>query len=77
MRLLIAEDDFTSRIVLVDALQKGGHEVTATVNGIEAWQALQQPDPPMLAILDWMMPELGGLEVVRRVRAQPKADRPP
>jgi CheY-like chemotaxis protein len=63
MRILIAEDDFTSRTVLAAVLKKAGHEVTATVNGAEAWQALQQPDAPSLAILDWMMPEIDGLAV--------------
>ena len=76
MRILIAEDDFTSRTVLVGVLEKEGHEVIATVNGAEAWQALQQPDAPALAILDWMMPEMNGLEVVRRVRGLP-TNRPP
>jgi sigma-B regulation protein RsbU (phosphoserine phosphatase) len=76
MKILIAEDDFTSRTVLTAVLKKQGHEVTATVNGAEAWQALQQPDTPKLAILDWMMPEMDGLEVVRRVRAL-QTDRPP
>jgi phosphoserine phosphatase RsbU/P len=76
MRILIAEDDFTSRTVLAGVLNKEGHEVTATVNGAEAWQALQQPDAPPLAILDWMMPEMNGLEVVCRVRALP-TNRPP
>jgi DNA-binding response OmpR family regulator len=76
MHILIAEDDFTSRTVLVGVLKKEGHEVTAMVNGAEAWQALQQPDAPPLAILDWMMPEMNGLEVVRRVRGLP-TNRPP
>jgi phosphoserine phosphatase RsbU/P len=76
MKILIAEDDFTSRTVLTAVLKKQGHEVTATVNGAEAWQALQQPEAPKLAILDWMMPEMDGLEVVRRVRAL-QTDRPP
>jgi phosphoserine phosphatase RsbU/P len=76
MHILIAEDDFTSRTVLVGVLKKEGHEVTATVNGAEAWQALQQPDAPPLAILDWMMPEMNGLEVVRRVRGL-STNRPP
>jgi DNA-binding response OmpR family regulator len=76
MRILIAEDDFTSRTVLAAVLKKAGHEPTATVNGAEAWQALQQPDAPSLAILDWMMPEIDGLEVVRRVRGRP-TNRPP
>lgn len=76
MRILIAEDDLTSRTVLSAVLKKQGHEVTTTVNGAEAWQALQMPDAPTLAILDWMMPEMDGLEVVRRVRTL-QTDRPP
>ena len=68
MKILIAEDDLTSRTVLTAVLTKLGHEVEATVNGVEAWQAMQQLDAPRLAILDWMMPEMDGLEVVRRVR---------
>jgi two-component system, cell cycle response regulator len=70
MRILIAEDDLTSRIVLMGVLKKQGHEVVATVNGMEALTAMQQPDAPRLAILDWMMPELDGVEVCRRIRAQ-------
>lgn len=57
-------------------LRKHNHEVTTAVDGAEAWQAMQQPDAPALAILDWMMPELDGLEVVRRVRAL-ATQRPP
>ena len=76
MRILIAEDDSTSRTVLTAVLKKQGHEVEATVNGVEAWQAMQQPDAPRLAILDWMMSEMDGLEVVRRVRTL-QTDRPP
>lgn len=76
MRILIAEDDLTSRNVLAGILKKDGHEVVITVNGAEAWQVLQQPDAPQLVVLDWMMPEMEGLEVVRRVRAL-WTDRPP
>jgi phosphoserine phosphatase RsbU/P len=76
MRILIADDDFTSRTILSGVLKKEGHEVIPTVNGSEAWDALQQPDAPRLAILDWMMPEMDGLEVLRRVRAL-QTDRPP
>ena len=76
MRILIAEDDTTSRIVLAEVLKKNGHEVVVAVNGAEAWQALQQPDAPRLAILDWIMPEMSGVEVCRHVRAQ-QMDLPP
>jgi two-component system, cell cycle response regulator len=76
MKILIAEDDFTSRAVLSGVLKKGGHEVTITVNGAKAWEALQKPDAPLLIILDWMMPEMDGPEVIRRVRTL-QTDRPP
>jgi sigma-B regulation protein RsbU (phosphoserine phosphatase) len=76
MRILIAEDDFTSRMLLAGVLTKGGHEVTETVDGVDACRVMLLPDAPGLAIIDWMMPGLDGLEVVRRIRAL-KTDRPP
>ena len=76
MRILIADDDATSRLVLAGVLKKNGHEVVVTVDGVEAWAALQQPEAPQLAILDWMMPGLAGVEVCRLVRAVP-TDEPP
>lgn len=74
MRILIAEDDHTSRTVLAGVLKKKGHEVVVTVNGAEAWQVLQQSDAPRLVILDWIMPEMDGLEVLRLIRSL-KTDR--
>ena len=68
MRILIAEDDLTSRRVLALVLKKAGHEVVETTNGAEAWKELQKPDAPKLVILDWMMPKMDGLEVVNCVR---------
>ena len=76
MRILIAEDDFTSRSILTAILTKQNHTVAATVNGSEAWEAMKQPDAPRLAILDWMMPEMDGIEVCRRIRSM-KTDQPP
>ena len=76
MRILIADDDLTSRTMLAGALSKAGHDVTTVADGAEAWRALQQPDAPPLVILDWMMPGMDGPEVVRRVRAVP-SERPP
>ena len=76
MRILIAEDDFTSRTVLVALLKKYGHEVVETVTGAAAWDALQLPDAPRLVILDWLMPEMDGLDVLRLVRAK-QSDQPP
>lgn len=76
MRILIAEDDPTSRAVLWGVLQKSGYDVVETCDGAAAWAALQQPAAPALAILDWMMPAMDGLEVVRRVRARTTSQPP-
>ena len=68
MKVLIAEDDSVSRRVLAATLAKFGYEVVVAADGAEAWAALQREDAPHLAILDWMMPEIDGVELCRRVR---------
>jgi CheY-like chemotaxis protein len=70
MRILIAEDDRVSRHVLLTMLLKWGYDVVAVQNGAQALEALQKPDAPHVALLDWMMPELDGFEVVQRIRRQ-------
>lgn len=69
MKILIAEDDFTSRTILAGVLKNHGHEVVETANGLDAWNTMLLPDAPKLVILDWMMPEMDGLEVCRRLRS--------
>ena len=71
MRVLIAEDDPVSRRLLQAALVKWGYEVIVTANGKEAWDALQAPDAPSLLVLDWLMPEVDGVEVCREARNTP------
>ena len=68
MRILIAEDDPVSCRVLEAMLHKWEHEVVTTTDGIQAWDTLQSEEAPRLAILDWMMPGMDGVEVCRRVR---------
>ena len=68
MKTLIAEDDPVSRVFLELSLIKWGYEVVVTCDGSEAWEALQREAPP-IAILDWMMPGIDGVEVCRRARA--------
>jgi diguanylate cyclase (GGDEF)-like protein len=70
VKILIAEDDPVSSRVLATTLIKWGHEVVVTGTGLEAWDALQKEDAPLLAILDWMMPGMNGVEVCRRVRQE-------
>ena len=71
MRILIAEDDPISCRVLESTLKKWGYEVEVTRDGQEAWEKLQAPDAPRLAVVDWMMPGLAGPDVCKNVRAMP------
>ena len=68
MRILIADDSIVSRHLLDATLRKWGYEVVVACDGNEAWHILQAEDPPRIAILDWVMPGLTGIEVCRRVR---------
>lgn len=68
-RVLIAEDDPVSRIVLERTLRGWGHDVVVTADGTQAWDELKKEDAPSLAVLDWMMPGIEGPELCRRVRA--------
>jgi two-component system cell cycle response regulator len=67
-RVLIAEDDAMSRKILQSWLENWGYEVTVAENGAIAWSILQQEHPPELLILDWVMPEIDGMELCRRIR---------
>jgi DNA-binding response OmpR family regulator len=68
VKILIAEDDLTSRRILQAILSKWEYEVTATSDGLEALKALQVENSPPLAIVDWMMPGMDGVEFCRRIR---------
>jgi diguanylate cyclase (GGDEF)-like protein len=73
MKILIAEDDPVSCRVLTTNLKAWGHEIVVTNNGNDALQALQRDDAPMLAILDWMMPGLTGVEICHRLKTESHA----
>ena len=70
MKILVAEDNAFYRHMLVSTLTEWGYETVAAVDGDEAWEILRKDSAPKLAILDWVMPKMDGLEVCRRVRAQ-------
>lgn len=67
-KILVADDDLTSRLILSSTLKKFGYEPIVVANGKSALEALQGDDALTLAILDWMMPEMDGIEVVRAVK---------
>jgi diguanylate cyclase (GGDEF)-like protein len=68
MRVLIADDDDVLRHILEATLAKWGYDVVVARNGLEAWRLLQGSDAPKLAILDWIMPGMDGVEVCREIR---------
>lgn len=68
MKILVAEDDKVSRFVLTTKLKKMGHEVIATEDGATAWESFRS-EHPLLVITDWMMPNVDGLELCRRIRS--------
>ena len=69
MRVLIAEDESISRRILESQLGKWGYEVVSARSGAEAWEILQAKGSPSLAILDWQMPEMDGIEATGLIRA--------
>jgi len=69
MKILLADDDHVSRLLMQRMLQSNGYDVITAENGREALQQLSRNDSPRLALLDWMMPELDGLDVCREIRA--------
>ena len=69
MGMLIAEDDELDRDLLVAALRQLGHEPQVTSSGSQAWDVVRQDPDVSMIITDWMMPEMDGLELCRRVRA--------
>ncbi len=72
MKILVAEDQAVSRHILVANLRKWGYDVTAVEDGTQAWEALQPEDAPRLAILDWLMPGMDGIEICRHIRQSPQ-----
>jgi len=68
MKILIAEDEAVSRMTLQQALRTWGHEIVSVENGADAWTVLQEADAPRIALVDWMMPGLDGVELCRCLR---------
>lgn len=69
MKILLADDDEISRRIIASFLARFGYESLVVQNGAEAWEVLQSPQAPPLAICDWMMPRMTGPEVCARLRA--------
>ncbi len=68
LQVLVADDEPVSRTVVGAMLKKNGYAVSFAPDGAEAWDVLNGPNPPSLALLDWEMPGLQGPEIVERIR---------
>src|SRR6185436_17739285 len=68
MKVLVADDEAVSQRMLEASMRKWGYDVVTAKDGLEALQILQQPDAPNLAVLDWMMPGLDGVQLCREIR---------
>lgn len=71
MRALIADDDRGTAAILAKALKRWSRHLIVAHDGNTAWAALRSDRPPSLAIIDWMMPGIDGLELCRRIRRDP------
>ena len=76
MKILVADDDALIRRLLLALLTKLGHEVVPAEDGKAALRVFEEPGPPVLAILDWVMPGLNGVEVCKKIRATNLKPRP-
>jgi len=68
MRVLVAEDGMMMRRILVRALEGWKYEVTEVENGAQAWEAFEA-EPFRMVLTDWVMPEVDGLDLIRRIRS--------
>ena len=76
MRILIAEDSATSRLLMRRAVETWGYEVAEVIDGAAAWDVLKGDDAPRLVILDWIMPGIDGVDVCRLVRRRQSQEPP-
>lgn len=70
MKILIAEDDLTSQVMLESLLTKWEYEVTVTDNGKQAFAIFQEDDAPSIGLLDWEMPHLDGVALCKLLKQQ-------
>jgi diguanylate cyclase (GGDEF)-like protein len=67
-RVLIAEDDTVTRLILKHWIKRWGYDIVVVDNGLDAWEIMQQERPPELVIMDWVMPGMDGIELCRKLR---------
>lgn len=76
MRILVAEDDLTSRTILAGIIGKLGYEALMASDGGSALEIMTGDDVPEMAVIDWIMPVMDGIEVCRKIRCK-DTEQPP
>lgn len=71
MRIMIVEDDPVACLFLEVQLKKRGYEIVIKQDGVAAWEMLQSSEVPQIAIIDWMMPEMDGIDLCKKIRESP------
>lgn len=72
-KVLIADSSRTSRSILESTLEEAGLECVSVENGLQAWEALNQSEPPQIIVVDWFTPVISGLELCKKIRNEYKA----
>ncbi len=70
MKIIIAEDDKISNIVIANLLKKWGYEVVNFYDGREAWKYIQSAQPPFILLSDWMMPGFSGIDLIKKIKTR-------
>jgi len=74
LTVLLAEDSPVYRRLITAHLQEWGFNFECASDGQEAWELLIREDAPRLALLDWVLPTVDGVELCRRLRARHESD---
>ena len=68
MKILIAEDEYTTRLMVQVCLENLGYSIESVEDGNTAWEIINQKTPPQIAVLDWEMPGISGIELCRKIK---------
>src|ERR1700758_487663 len=74
-RVIVVDDSPIYQHLITAHLREWGFEVMSARNGLEAWEILRRPGAPMLALMDWVMPGMDGVELCRKLRAEGASER--
>ena len=74
MQTLVVDDSPVYRQILASHLEEWGFPFVVAKDGSEAWALLQRPDRPRLVLLDWVLPDIDGVELCRRIRLESTAE---